>query len=169
MTFTTTIDLTHAVQVVTDARRARLGFRAECSCGWASGWTDQVGAESAGVEHREIAVGPGDGLDRLMGELLDTQDDLATVVVWLAENWSADLPVPTLHGTGAAHTGPVKLELWAFCSDPDDVVRIGHLLGVPSIDDETPGHHGSRYRRVVRRFGRVSVEALAVVERGSAR
>lgn len=164
MTFTTTIDLTHAVQVVTDDRRARLGFRAECSCGWASGWTDQVGAESAGVEHREIAVGPGDGLDRLMGELLDTQDDLATVVVWLAENWSADLPVPGVYGRGDdvsddLQVDDLRVELWAYCSDPADLVRISHLLGVPPTDDDAPNRLGHRYRNVRRAFGRVTLRA----------
>ncbi len=29
-----------------------------------------------------------------MSGLLDLQDDLADAVMWLAENWSADLPVP---------------------------------------------------------------------------
>ena len=46
-------------------------------------------------------MGPGDGLDRLMSELLDLQDDLARAVMWLAEHWSADLPAPARAGASA--------------------------------------------------------------------
>jgi hypothetical protein len=103
-TTTTAIDLTHPTQIVTDQRPYGLGHRAECGCGWASAWTDDPAeAEAAGVDHREIEAGPGDSLDVVMSELLDLQDGLADMVVWLAENWSADLPVPTVYG---CHGGP---------------------------------------------------------------
>jgi hypothetical protein len=59
---------------VTDQRTYGLGHRAECGCGWASSWCDDpADAEAAGVDHREVAVGPGDRLDRVMSELLDLQ------------------------------------------------------------------------------------------------
>ncbi len=68
-------ELAHLVQVVA---HKECGFRAECRCGWASGWSgDQTAAELAGIDHLEIAVGPATGLDRTLSGLLDLQDDLA--------------------------------------------------------------------------------------------
>jgi hypothetical protein len=79
----------HGFQIVGDGEE----YLAECSCGWASGWAcTPEEADRAGVEHRDGAVGPGDRMDLLMSGLLDLQDDIASVVIWLAENWSADLP-----------------------------------------------------------------------------
>lgn len=93
----TTIELAHRVRIDTDHRVWGLGCRAVCSCGWASHWTDHgPAATQAGVEHIDTAIGPPDAMDVLMGAMLDLQDDLASVVVWLAENWSADLPAPAL-------------------------------------------------------------------------
>jgi hypothetical protein len=165
-TTTTTFDLTHAVRVVCDGQVDGLGHRAECGCGWASDWCDDTAdAEVAGVDHREVAVGPGDGLDRVMSELLDLQDDLADMVVWLAENWSADLPVPVVYGRdgGGDTGGPARVELWAYC-DPADLSHIARLLGVPMVEDERPDCYGSRYRRARRDFGRVSLQAYTSIE-----
>jgi hypothetical protein len=167
MTTTTTIDLVHLVQVVTDPQLDGLGHRAECSCGWAGDWTaDQATAEAAGVDHREVAVGPGDGLDAVMSELLDIQDALADVVVWLAENWSADLPVPTVYASGGGGSRrDATVEVWAYCDAPSDLARIAHLLGVPPAD---PGDADSvnpqRYREARRLFGRVVLRAYAPSE-----
>ena len=47
-------------------------------------------------------------LDAAMSELLDLQDDLADVVVWLAENWSADLPVPHGHQHATGYRGSAR-------------------------------------------------------------
>jgi hypothetical protein len=165
---TTTIDLTHPVRVVTDQRTDGLGHRAECGCGWASNWTDEpADAEAAAVDHREVAVGPGDGLDRVMSELLDLQDDLAAMVVWLAENWSADLPAPVVYGRDGGSGDPrppVRVELSAYCVEPADVARIAHLLGVLPVDDDQPNCYGSRYRTVRRAFGRVSLRAYTAID-----
>jgi hypothetical protein len=163
-TTTSTIDLAHLVHMVTDHHDDGLGHRAECSCGWASEWTDDPAtAETAGVDHREVAAGAGDGLDAVMGELLDIQDDLAGMVVWLAENWSADLPVPTVYGFGGG-TSSAHVELSAYCVDARDLVRIAHLLGaVPDDEDEPNPHTGSHYRRASRRFGRVTLEAFTTL------
>jgi hypothetical protein len=164
---TTTIDLAHLVQVVTDDQVDGLGYRAECSCGWASDWHDDpADAAAAGVDHREVAASPGDGLDRVMGELLDVQDDLAGMVVWLAENWSAGLPVPTVYGRGggAGGLGPAMVELSAYCTDPADLTRIAQLLGVSPTDDDEPNpHSGARYRNVGRSFGRVTLRAFTAI------
>ena len=90
------IDLAHFLVVTYEDHRDGQRLRAECSCGWSGDWRDDGAmAEADGDDHREVAVGPGDGLDRLMGELLDLQDDLARAVMWLAEHWSADLPART--------------------------------------------------------------------------
>jgi hypothetical protein len=81
--------------VETDHRVWGLGCRAVCSCGWASPWTHHgEAATRAGTDHVDAAIGPPDALDGVMSDLLDLQDDLAQVVMWLAENWSADPPVP---------------------------------------------------------------------------
>jgi hypothetical protein len=158
----TAIDLTHLVQVVHDDRTYSLGYRAECGCGWSSNWTDhQPDAESAGVDHREVAAGPGDGLDAVMTDLLDLQDDLAAMVVWLAENWSADLPVPIVYGCdGGIGFDPARVKVSACCLDPAELTRIAHLLGVPPVDDERPNSRGKRYRTVRRDFGRVTLHAF---------
>jgi hypothetical protein len=167
-TTTTAIDLTHPTQVVTDQRTYGLGYRAECGCGWASNWYDDTAdAEAAGVDHREVAVGPGDRLDRVMSELLDLQDDLVAMVVWLAENWSADLPAPVIYGRDGGSGDPrppARVELSAYCVEPADLARIAHLLGVPPTDDNQPNCYGSRYRRVHRDFGRVSLRAYTSIE-----
>jgi hypothetical protein len=171
-TTTTTFDLTHAVRVVCDGQVDGLGHRAECGCGWASDWCDDpADAEAAGVDHREVAVGPGDGLDRVMSELLDLQDDLADMVVWLAENWSADLPVPIVYGCdgGGDTRGPARVELSTYCVEPADLGRIARLLGVPTVEDESPDCYGSRYLRARRNFGRVSLRAYTSIEPGRGR
>jgi hypothetical protein len=169
---TATIDLAHPVQVVTDDQVDGLGYRAECSCGWASDWhADHSDAETAGVDHREVAAGPGDG-PAVMGELLDLQGDLAGIVVWLAENWSADLPVPVVYGRGGGggRVGPATVELSTYCTDPSDLTRIGHLLGVPAVDDIEPNpYNGARYHEAVRRFGRVSLQAFTNTTDGGRR
>ncbi|MGH9261945.1 MAG: hypothetical protein ACRD08_18975 [Acidimicrobiales bacterium] len=142
-------------------------YAAACSCGWVGDIQREAEwAHADAVEHRDQAPGPGDGLDAVMGELLDVQDDLAAMVVWLAENWSAGLPVPTVYGRGggAGGLGPAMVELSAYCTDPADLTRIAHLLGVsPSDDDEPNPHSGARYRNVCRSFGRVTLRAFTPI------
>ena len=165
---TTTIDLTHPTQVVTDHQVDGLGHRAECFCGWASDWTDNpADAEAAAVDHREIAAGPGDGLDAVMSDLLDLQDDLAAMVVWLAENWSADLPVPIVYACdGGIGFDPTRVKVAACCLDPADLTRISHLLGVPPVDEDRAASGETRYVAVRRAFGRVTLRAYGRVPEG---
>jgi hypothetical protein len=111
-------------------------------------------ADAAAEDHREIAIDPGDGLDRLMGELLDLQDDLAQAVMWLAEHWSADLPAPYAYGYGS---DPVGVRLLAYCGSGDVLTRAVAVLGMPLADDPAPDTQGVRYRRAVRRFGVVAL------------
>jgi hypothetical protein len=76
-------------------------------------------------------------------------------VIWLAEHWSADLPVPDPYGTGA---DPVEVRMNAYCHSAELLTRAASLVGVPLVDDATSSR-GARYRRAVRRFGRVSLQA----------
>src|SRR4029453_18684261 len=86
------LEFDHLVQVV---RHRALGYRAECWCGWASAWCEEyLTADEAGVDHRGGTATPGTALGGTLSRLLDLQDDLADTVIWLAENWSAELPVP---------------------------------------------------------------------------
>jgi hypothetical protein len=131
-------------------------FHAECCCGWTSdGHPTQAAAEAAISEHRDEVVGPPDEMDHLMSGLLDLQDDLADVVVWLAENWSADLPVPAFVGLEGGHA-----HLAAWCKDPAGVARAAERLGVPIIIDEEHGGRGGRCHRAIRSFGGVCVEVV---------
>jgi hypothetical protein len=163
-----TIDLAHLVEVESFSPCDGC-YAAVCSCGWVGDTQrDAASAEADGVDHREVVVGPGDGLDAVMSELLDLQDDLAGVVVWLAEHWSADLPVPTVYGSGGGPS-PARMELSVYCLSPDDLACSADLLGASPVDDPAPDVKGARYRRVTRRFGRVTVTALATLssaERG---
>ena len=169
----TMIELAHRVRVETDHRVWGLGCRSVCSCGWESQWMPQSADDAvrAGTEHIDTAVGPPDAMDGLMSAMLDLQDDLSEVVMWLAENWSADLPAPALHGVdhydGAG--GPVA-GAWLLASavDEDSLARAAERLGVPVGADARPGSRGCRYRRACRRFGRVKVEvALLLSEEAS--
>jgi hypothetical protein len=159
-------EVAHLVVVVYDEDgRAEAGWdrgaerdRAECSCGWSGDWHhDGALAEADGDDHREIVIGPSDGLDRLMGELLDLQDDLARAVIWLAEHWSADLPVPRCRGLGSENA---RVELSAYCLTAGELARAADVLGVPLVDDPAPDSRGMRYRRALRRFGRVQLRVF---------
>ena len=156
-------ELVHLVEVESDGPYDDC-YWAACSCGW-TGDTQREAewAHADAAEHRDQAPGPGDGLDAVMSDLLDLEDDLAGMVVWLAENWSADLPVLTIYGRGGAGLGPASLELSAYCLDPGVVARIARLLGVPATDDERPDDNGNRYRRAGRRFGRVTLAAFTAL------
>jgi hypothetical protein len=142
----------HEVVTVTDG----FEYRAECSCRWASEWCgDDVAAVMAGVEHPEL-VEPARGLDALMSELLDVQDDLSRVVEWLAEHWSADLPVPELRGSVRRDR---KVELTVLCEDHEDLCLVARLLGTEVHDDPFYGTDDATYLCARRRFGRLVLEA----------
>ena len=154
------IEFDHLVQVV---RHRACGYRAECWCGWNSVWCDDYAtADEAGQDHREIAAGPPDGLDAALSGLLDLQDDLADTVIWLAENWSADLPKPVVSShmhyrdDGEALAG---VRLLAYCDSADELVRVAELLGEPVVVDAEPNRSGTRCEGARRRFGRVELDA----------
>ena len=165
MTTTTTIDLTHPVHVLCDDRTGGLGHRAQCGCGWAGSWhTDHADAEVDALDHREVAVGPPDEMDRLMSGLLDFQDDLAAVVVWLAENWSAHLPSLGWYANGDDRDGDrPALRMTGYCS-PDRLADAAAVLGAMPTDDPA-NHTGNRYRRAVRDIGRVRIEVFTALHR----
>ena len=104
-----------------------------------------------------------DAVDALLSGLLDIQDDIAQAVIWLAENWSADLPAPGWMGRSSdldKTPGPViRLPL---CCSPEELSRVAELAGTTPVDDETPDRRGDRSRRVRRSFGagRVELEAF---------
>jgi hypothetical protein len=138
-------------------------FQAACACGWTAQdrHTDPLRAEVDGDDHLEVALDPPDGLDAVISGLLDLQDDLAQVVMWLAEHWTARLPVPISRGE---ITDPAGIVLSVYCLEPGDLVEVAALLGVPVVDDVAPDVSGNRYRRAVRRFGRVRVEAFRRID-----
>jgi hypothetical protein len=143
--------LIHEVQVFGDNQR----HRAECSCGWASDWhTDDVAAVVAAGEHPEIAVGPADALDGFMGELLDLQDDLSELVVWLAEHWSADLPVPSIWGCRSS-----GLDISVQCETAAQFTRVATMLDAEVGGNPVYDSDDAVYRCARRHFGRVAVEA----------
>jgi hypothetical protein len=151
---TTAAEVVHEVDTVTDG----VEFQPVCACGWASDWLeDDVAAVVAGVDHPEIAVGPPDRLDQLMGQLLDLQDDVSEVVVWLAENWSADLPAPAIGGSCRGLSRP--LDLTIECRSGDELARVAAVLGSELSGDPVYDVEGEIYRCARRRFGRVMLAA----------
>jgi hypothetical protein len=151
-----TIELTHPVVVVTDDQGA---YRSECGCGWTSAWYfgDDVTAEDAGADHIEIAVGPPDPMDQLMSGLLDLQADLAEVVIWLADHWSADLPVPYPSCPSYGHEDTTVLDV--HCSNLAQLHQVAELLGEP-VTRLAGFDQGDRaYWHAYRSFGRVTLDA----------
>ena len=158
-------EVTHTVdglELGTPFGDATVGYRAECECGWQGEWRDCVTvARWDGQLHRDGAVPPADDLDGLVTGLLDLQDDLAAVVMWLAENWSAHLPKLGWHsrsGSGDRSVPAVKVH---GCGSLAEVAEAAGLLGVVPTDDPAPNTYGYRLRRAVRRFGRVEIEIFA--------
>jgi hypothetical protein len=151
-------DFEHVAEIETDC----VEYRAACSCGWTGEWRpDDLAATDDAEDHREVVTdrldGPPVGFDRFMSGLLDLQDDLAAAAMWLAEHWSADLPVPGWYTSGReAGAGPAFLVL-AYCV-PDDLARAAELLGAEVVEDPCPDVNGNRYRRAQRAFGRVLIE-----------
>jgi hypothetical protein len=161
-TTTTTTTMAPGLAHLVSVTDAGSGYRAECSCGWLSDRFDTVDrAELAGVEHPAEAVGPADGMDRLVSGLLDLQDDLAAVVIWLAENWSVHLPELGWHSRPGSGDRPVPVVKVHGCGSLAEVAEAAGLLGVVPADDPAPNSYGYRCRRAVRRFGRVEVEVFA--------
>jgi hypothetical protein len=155
-------EVSHLVVVTYENHGPQVVFRAECSCGWSGdGHDDNALAELDGDDHRSVAVDPADDLDGAITGLLDLQDDLAQAVMWLAEHWSADLPVPVSWGVG---TDPARVDLAAYFLDPDLLDRAAATLAVPVVDDPAPDARGRRYRRASRSFGRVRLEVYRMLD-----
>jgi hypothetical protein len=98
-------------------------------------------------------------IDALVCGLFDVSDDIAAAVVWLAENWSADLPAPEWTGrlVDQFDAGRPVLRLRVYCS-PDQLDRVATLTGVPPVVERS----GGRRRRVcAQSFGTGRVELWA--------
>jgi len=154
------IEFDHLVQVI---RHRALGYRAECWCGWAGPWCDGYDtADELAQDHRKVAARPATALAATLGGLLDLQDDLADTVMWLAENWSSDLPVPNAGPqTKRLDNGECVacLGLHIYCSTGDELVALADLLAAPVVADTQPDTDGQCYQRATRMFGRVYIEA----------
>jgi len=157
----TMIELAHRVRVETDHRMWGLGCRAVCSCGWESQWTceDAEDALRAATDHVDTAIGPPDRMDRAMSAMLDLQDDLANIVLWLAENWSTDLPAPKVYSYSRDHEGYPRagVRLLVYCPSAEMLRQAAERMGVPVTLN--PVAMPVRYQEAVRDFGRVRIDA----------
>ena len=147
----------HLIRIESDG----FEYVAECSCGWASDWhatPDQ--ADMAGAEHRDGAARAPDAMDALMSGLLDLQDDIAAVVMWLAENWSTSLPPLGWSAAGADpnHDRPA-LRVLGY-GDPTQLAAAAVALGATPADDPPNDAGRTRYRHVLRDFGRVQIDVF---------
>lgn len=118
------------------------GYRAVCNnqqCGWTGDWhTDQADGEDDCFDHIEVSANPPDDLDRLLNQLLDLQDDIAQLVIWLADHWTADLPVPFLFGRRPGRERPV-VEVLVHCPrDTGAVEQVAQLLNRPINHPDHP-------------------------------
>lgn len=158
------IQFDHLVQVV---HHKACGHRAECWCGWASAWCDDhATADESADHHRKVAAGPATGLDATLAGLLDLQDDLADAVLWLADNWSSDLPIPQAVPRGSSlEDGACVpcLRLQVTCDTTEELVALADLMAAPVVLDAEPDAHGRRYQRATRDFGGVHIEACTEV------
>jgi hypothetical protein len=169
MTDTTSYVPVHLPYVASGDPDVTGDYRATCRCGWTGEpHHEAVWAQIDAVAHRDGAAGPPDRLDGAMAAMLDLQDDLAEVVVWLSENWSTDLPGPFVHGTNhyddPTATSVAGIDLLVPCHGGDVLARAAARLGVPVTTDPAPDSQGNRYRRAGRAFGRVHIDAYTPVE-----
>jgi hypothetical protein len=118
--------LPHVVQTVV---HRQLGYRAECWCGWAGRWTaEHAVADEETATHRAATMGS-EGLALTMCELMDLQDDVADMLMWLAENWASDLPVPQVRVRRDSDGRPMPgVALAVRCEAEDDAAWIATLL-----------------------------------------
>lgn len=155
------IVLEHLVEVVSD------GFehRPLCSCGWCGNWSeDDEAATVAGLAHRDEAVGPPDAVDVFLSGLLDLQDDIARLVIWVAENWAPDLPHPRWYASGSDDDDRAAIRVLVCCQDEAELARVAEVVGVTPVDDDTANSTGNRYRRAIRCFGRVELSAYRRID-----
>jgi hypothetical protein len=153
----------HLAAVVSDG----FEYLAECSCGWAGRWqAEPAAADLDGAEHRDHAISAPDPTDAVLTSLLDLQDDLAAVVIWLAESWSAGLPVITHYGNGSDNG--TQVVLLAYCDTLDELEAVAALMAVDPVDDPAPNRQGYRYRRATLVFGRVRLVAYIALDHSRA-
>lgn len=141
---TPTAELAHLTTVVRSPdpdHELRL-YRAECDapgCGWVSDWTtEQADADEAGDDHREVMANEPDALDGLVSGLLDLQDFLTELVVWLLDHWRANLPAPELRFTDDG-----LVSLIVRCPDPDVRAEVAELVESTVIGTPLAGYVGS--------------------------
>jgi hypothetical protein len=151
---------THPVAVTGDGNE----YRAECACGWASGWhfTPEA-ADDEGRWHRDDSARAADAMDRLMSDLLDLQDDLAAVVVWLAENWTTGLPQLGWSACGDDRDRDRPAVRVLGYASPAELAAAALVLDATPTDDLTPETGRDRYRHVIRDFGRVRLDVFTLL------
>ncbi len=154
------IELAHHAQVFRDAQGIG-GFWAECVCGWQSDpQPDDVAAGAAAWDHYEVAVGPTDPTDVAINALLDLQDDVAGLVVWLADNWHAGMPAAQTREHTHHGDDPFLLEVTVQCDHLGELTAVAGTLGEPVLRDESfDCEDCGAYWYAGRCFGRVRLEA----------
>jgi hypothetical protein len=159
-TMTTVPTPVHHVVVVSGGDE----YRSECSCGWVSGWQfTPEDADDEGTWHRDDAARAEDAMDSLMSDLLDLQDDLAAVVVWLAENWATGLPCLEWDACGGGQDRDRPIVRVLGYASPAALTAAALVLDATPTDDPPDEAGQARYRRVRRDFGRARVEVLTEV------
>jgi hypothetical protein len=152
--------LTHPVAVAGDGDE----YRAECGCGWRGEWhfTPET-ADADGAWHRDDSARAGDAMDAVMSDLLDLQDDLAAVVVWLAENWTVGLPALgwTACGDDRDRERPA-LRVLGYAS-PAELAAAALVLETTATDDPPTEPGQNSYRHVMRDFGRVRLDVFTLL------
>jgi hypothetical protein len=94
-----------------------------------------------------------DGTVHTIDQLLDLQDDLGRLTVWLLDNWRSDWPTPELHHR-PVDTSRV-LDLAVPCCDRADFDYITQALDVPTTQR-------CGLVLAVKTFGRVGIEAFTL-------
>jgi hypothetical protein len=151
---------THPTAVLSDGDV----YRAECSCGWMGEWQfTPEAADDDGAWHRDDAARSADAMDALMSDLLDLQDDLAAVVVWLAENWTTGLPPLGWSACGDDRDRErPALRVLGYAS-PAKLAAAALVLDTTPTDDPPTEAGRDRYRHVMRDFGRVRLDVFTLL------
>jgi hypothetical protein len=148
---------THAVDVVSDSDICR----AECRCGWLGEWQfGAAGADEDGVCHQDDSARAAEAMDLVMSGLLCLQDDLAAVVVWLAENWTTGLPQLCWSACGDDRDRDrPALQVLGYAT-PAEMTAAVVVLDTTMTDDPPDDEGNPRYRHAIRDFGRVLIDVF---------
>ena len=91
--------------------------------------------------------------------------------MWLAENWSSDLPVPQACSRAESRGGGDRIpyvSLLVHCATDAEQVTLADLLACPVVLDPEFDRSGRPLQVATRCFGRVTIEAYTgVVEQHS--